>query len=354
MKKMFLDFLKFSGSVLAISSAVVLHALPVSCKLTDEGFEIVEKEKDTTPPVLNAFRVLSSECVRFEFSEPVTLSSLVCEDDGGGEIPLAGSGVSLDESGTVAEIRFGTPTETGGSYTIGAVATDSDGNTCSFEQKFLGFNENPAKIILNEVFLKGSTAKKNPQTPYIEFYVLKGGNLSGMKVCTGYNSKEYCFPSIDVNEGEFFILHWKSPEDSEPEDELSDDLNLSKSPQSYNGVRDLWIPESSFLSGSTDVLSVVDSFGDCAVDGIVYLKSEDTSFSRKNQKDLAAQLSTSGVWNTSEKLLSEGLSSSTKSLSRTNLQDMIGKFRTEGFGTIVESSEFWAVSPITPGKPNSN
>lgn len=342
------DVFRFIGSVFFLVFAVTFPLVPTSCKLTDEGFELVESIKDTEPPTLVSFKVLNSEEVELEFSENMILSNLSFSNSDADSNPISISqdSISLNETKTIAKVKLNEKTKVGGNYVFKALVSDISGNTCDFEHNFIGFNDNPAKIVLTEVRNKAS---KNSKAECLEFYVLKSGNLAGLSVKFGYYSKKYDFPCIEVKKGEYIALHLKSygTEEEGFVDELDDNLTFSNAKTNESSpARDLWISGTDLILSQSDVIAVVDEYTGFAVDGISMATSDKKSWTRANQKDLVNLLNISGVWNGADVEFSANTdnSSPARTLSRKNLNEIIEKYSEAKTTFIPNSKEEWIVA----------
>ena len=197
------------GIVLAVLSCVA----PVSCRLTEEGIEIIPA--DTTAPAVEEFLVTGSRTLSLACSEKIVLDKiLIHEIDGDTELDsidtfMAESGdeegcyavansVTYSEDGKSAEIELSEEMRVGEAYVFSGVVYDITGNSLDFCQKFVGYNSNPARLIFNEIRTTYNKAKNAVE--FIEFYVLKSGNTFGLEYVSAANgeARKYSFPAMEV------------------------------------------------------------------------------------------------------------------------------------------------------------
>lgn len=319
-------FLKNVASSLFICACVLFAvSAPISCKMTEEGIEI--DPGDLSAPSIVFFSVSSNRSVQIRCSERFFVSELALSDDEAQiQVGIGDGSVSFNQSGDSAEIGFPFDTEIGKKYTLSGIISDSSGNSLGFSKSFLGYNDNPAKMVLREVrcaYSKNTKSVLNSRADFLEFKVLKGGNLAGTEVHFGYSGKKYAFPSITVSKDEILVLHLKAfgSESDGFVDERGSDLSEATCFESNANARDLWIFDTaSYLSKTCDVVAIVDSYTNTATDGLL-LSLPEKKWSRNSQKTLAKLLKDSGVWNgdTPETAASSEGASATKSIERKRL-----------------------------------
>ncbi len=347
-------FFRFWSMVAGISSFVLVGFLPVSCKMTEDGITI--DESDAEAPAIISFNVESSEKAKIVCSKKVEFESLALfkaeSQETAGDVT-----VSYDESGQSASILFSEPTLVGAKYVLSGVVKDSRGNTLEFTQPFVGFNANPARLVLSEI-RAGSSGKK---VEFVEVYALSGGNTSGLSIVSGLygEKKRYVFPSINVSTGEYIIVHMRTKADEKAGcvDELGTDLNLSSAADS-SSARDLWKPASDRYIASKDVLVLKNADGSI-MDAIAYSQSANSSpWKSKVQESLAAQAVEAGVWlggvQASENAFADNITNAatSRSLSRQNIEDL-SKLQEIPSVIPASPSDWLVVKTITPGKKNS-
>ncbi|MBQ9207629.1 MAG: hypothetical protein IJ158_13085 [Treponema sp.] len=357
---------------------------PVSCCLTEEGLEIVPA--DTIAPSVELFTVASSREIVITCSEKIILdniSVLEVEDDFDFEnfvfpdesqdVYAVADSVTYSESGLSAEIALSSQTDVGKSYLFFGVVYDISGNSLEFAQKFCGYNENPAKLLFNEI--RTTYSKTKPASEYIELYVLKGGNTYGLEVVSAANgeAKKYVFPAIEVKTGEYITVHGRILEGMEGSvaDELDDDLALSLDFESCDTARDLWKEGSDKIASNTDVIVLRDCVSGLLKDAVLCAESGKTEWSKKLMTEFAEKAVELGIWSDGSSpetaVCTDGMKSSLlRSISRQNTAAIVEKYAaSENFPEYIASSaKDWFVtekegsgkniiSGATPGFENS-
>ncbi len=311
MKKFFNNQILRTGALtLGIVFLVLSIVAPVSCRLTEEGIEIFPA--DTIAPTVEEFSVTGSKTILISCSEKIVLDEISVveyneenaslletgESLGEGEPFALANVISYSESMKSAEIELSEPTEVGKSYIFSGLVYDITGNSLEFSQKFCGYNENPARLLFNEV--RSTYNKAKVQTEFVEFYVVKGGNTYGLEMVSSANgeSKKYSFPAIEVKSGELITLHGRTIEGTEDVaiDELGDDLSLSKTCESSDTARDLWKSGDEKIVSQTDVLGIRDSVSLDIKDALLMSVSGKTAWSKKLMGEFAEKAYELGIW----------------------------------------------------------
>lgn len=346
---------KYWLAVFIICSSVLLAVCPVSCRMTEEGIEVVPGDK--TCPVIEKFDVLESSRLSLCCSEKILISSAsVAEgnpENPGNEIPVFD--VNYDETGKSADIILKDKTQVGHEYFFSAVISDENGNSVEFTQNFCGFNENPAFLILNEIRPKSDAEKM--ASDFIEFYCLKGGNTYGLKLCSGAKGADcdYYFPAMEVASGEYITLHNRIFEKEKSINETGDDLDLSTAIESSNSARDLWRDGTDAKIGtSADVIILKNYSTGKIYDGIPYCKSTAKKWGNKLQAEYAELLAAENIWtdgaDVSSAFASDKMTTVTRSISRKNLRELYEKFSCGEIDSIHSSANDWALTSSSSGK----
>jgi len=129
------------------------------------------------------------------------------------------------------------------------------------------------KILINE--LRTEYNGKSGRVEFIEFKMMSQGNLGGLRVFIASNTKNplvYQFKSVDVNEGEYIVLHLRTLDET-CVDEYGDDLNESGGVDASPSARDFWAQGISKLLRKTDAVYIMDR-NDVILDAVVI--TEDT------------------------------------------------------------------------------
>lgn len=360
---------KYWLAVSLICGVSILSIAPVSCRMTEEGIEIVPGDK--TCPVVENFEVTGSGEFSVTCSEKIIFSSLfVAEgsiENQGQEIPV--NDVAYDETGKTAQITLSEETQTGGNYFFSAVITDTNGNSTEFQQDFTGYNGNPAVLILSEICVKQDADKL--LSDFVEFYCLKSGNTYGLKLCSGAKGADfdYYFPSMEVEAGEYIVLHNRIYDAEKAFNELEDDFALSKAKGSADSARDLWREGTDGKIGQTADVLVLKNYPTGKIyDGLPYCKLATEKWSKTILSEYAESLFSENVWTSgsdaASAFKSDNSSSIYRSFSRKNVAELAQKYSAGEITSVQSSADDWAltdktgsgknvVSGATPGLPNS-
>ena len=358
MKKNTVHWIRFFSVVSFVFIFLLSH---FSCKMTEEGFDI--PDKDTEPPLISSFRVIDSRTVEITCSEPVLLSNLAVSG-GCAEDKTEYNGVAACSStATGAIISFSEPTLVGVPYSLHGVALDASGNSLEFSQSFRGFNENPARMVLSEIRV-GASKKK---VEYVEVYVVKSGNTSGLEIVSGNygESKKYVFPAIEVKQGDFITVHMKTYDKEDQElqncvDETGSNLAKATATDTNPASRDLWNSATKRSVASSDVLVLRNSAPMKLMDAILYTQSgSEPVWEKKLQQEFAEAAVSQGIWqgtsSPSSNCIADGITTAAaaRSLSRQNI-GMIKEHYTGDDAIIPASPTDWiVVKKVTPGALNS-
>ena len=386
MKKIFNNQIVRSVFIsMLIVFSMLCVVMPVSCRLTEEGVEIFPA--DTVAPSVEEFSVTGARTIFISCSEKIVLSEIsVVEYDGEEDLVLESvspvdeksvfaiaEAITYSESMKSAEVELSSPTVVGKSYVFSGIVYDITGNSLEFQQKFSGYNENPARLIFNEV--RSTYNKDKEQTEFVEFYVIKGGNTYGLEIVSAANgdAKKYSFPSIEVKTGELITVHGRTIEGTEEKavDELGDDLTLSQTAESHDSARDLWKSGDEKIVSQTDVLVLRDSASLEIKDALLMSVSGKTAWAKKSMTEFAEAACSLGIWKSGSlpenAVCTDGTNSSLyRSVSRQNTALLAEKYAdSAALPEYIESSASdWLVtdklvenkvtaSGATPGYENS-
>ncbi|MBR5400588.1 MAG: hypothetical protein IK102_02145 [Treponema sp.] len=295
------QLLVVAGESVLLAGITIASVIPVSCKITEQGIKILSG--DYTAPVLNSFTVKDEYSIQLEFSEKVGVDGCVVaraeeelfdseehsstldlspalENASGvyGSVPCS---VSVDESGCIVTVRCDNQMEIGQTYEFYSKISDSAGNTLTLVIPFSGFNARVPQLLLTEIQSESCDQNKTEsnagiyRNEFVEILVLKGGNLAGLELCSGYDgdTKKYVFPAIDVQAGEVFVVHMRKRGEG-CISEVTD--NLDQAFASYTGsqVRDLWTDvETTTLGNKTDVIILRNRADGKLLDAVMYRAS---------------------------------------------------------------------------------
>ena len=317
-----------------LCAVTIFCVAPVSCRITEEG--IVMLTGDYEAPKLRDFSVLDEHTLFLSFTEKVRLVSSVVSQQ------IEGISDSMEHSETfepspaieAAGGKFGRievevqPMEDGQSFNVilmedckvgcgyeffGTVA-DKMGNTLTFCTPFTGFNSRVPELIMTEVqikYAKGSSGGKEIyRGEFVEFLVLKGGNLGGLELKSGADgeSKKYCFPAVEVEDGQIFLVHLRTVGGGCIDER--ENLSEATAPHSAEGILDLWSDNTSArFNDSADVILLQNGINGQVLDAFMYADSKTLEW-KSGPADFAAKAAAAGIYATgdvSEAALCSGL-----------------------------------------------
>ncbi|MHB9152110.1 MAG: hypothetical protein ACYC2S_05635 [Spirochaetales bacterium] len=231
-----------------------------------------------------AFKILFDETVR-----PVE-KSFAFE-------PPAASATPHSE-GSELTISFQPALEAGVEYSLSGEARDESGNTTRFLLSFVGYNDHPAELIINEVQTGKNSSASNPHRDYIEFLARKSGNIGGIHVSWASTQKlvAFTFPPCEVAANSLIVLHAAPEAIPEEMNETGIDLSASGGVDSSVGGRDFWT-DAGGIPDETGAIMVRTREGDPPIDGIFFV-----SLSKTGEVDSAKiaalldELSLAGFW----------------------------------------------------------
>ncbi len=382
LKKKLLAIVGVIFETLIITGFTVLTVLPLSCKITASGIEIIGG--DYTAPVLLNVIVLDEKSLEIDFSEAVKIKQAIVSpvingvsdndlsshtEDLSQSIKAAvgkyGSisvNYNLSEDSTTVIFEFEEETLVGRNYELYGVVEDSIGNTLTFSVPFVGFNSNIPQILMTEIHtgmasqLKAEKEKNIRRLEYVEFLALSDGNLAGLEFCSGYagETKKYVFPAIEVKKGEIFVLHLRNWGEG-CISELEDDLTQAYS--SYTGdYRDLWTNQTTKCIGdTTDILVVRNSINGQILDAVMYRAADIENWSDKLKMDYSVAAGMEDVYDSVEVedgTLTTGLSA-TKFLHRVNGSEIYEMVQKDESVDYPVKSDLWSWEIQNEASPGS-
>lgn len=353
----FISSLQYVLSVAVICAVVLVTFVPVSCKITEHGLEVVTT--DTTSPEILEFSLKDAETLSLLCSEPVELTSVfyVPNSDGESADYVENVSLSYSEDRTEVSISLLDGSEIGQKYILYGTVVDTSSNTLTFELPFTGYNDHVARLILSEV--RTETSSNNGRYPeFVELLCLESGNTAGLEIlCAKRGSDDtWAFPTMEVNAGEYITVHFMLASDGECVDETGDDLLLSTGTDSSDGARDLWeANESSYLTKS-DILLLRNTADDSIMDGVQF-SEKGVAWSSKVAV-FAASLFESGIWpegSSVETAASSDGATGKRTLNRLNVAELVQMAEAGSLPSVIASgSESWHLTTTaTPGYENS-
>lgn len=222
------------------------------------------------PPKITGFSNIESRRVEFHFSKEIVPP----EPEKDFEIKPAPGNISAEADGTSVIIHLSEEQIPGLEYFIKGRVKDKFGNTLSFSTNFYGFNPRVPDILINEFTTNGSTTHPD----MVELYIKTAGNMAGAVFyagCCCEHDLEFIFPSLEVTEGEYIVIHTK-PQNLPVEIDETGEEGEADGPEASGGLdaspsaRDFWIMGGSGLSGNNGALTVYASPGGNIIDAAIY------------------------------------------------------------------------------------
>ena len=178
---------------------------------------------------------------------------------------------------------------------------DGSGNSVRFVFEFVGYNDHPAGLRLDEVQTGKNSSASNTHRDYMEFMVERPGGLGGIQVSWTSSTKlmDYSFPPCDVVAGEFIVLHC-APEGLAAEvDETGPDLARSGGVDSSPSGRDFWA-SSGGIPDETGVIMLREREESAAVDGLFYAADDKSGELESGKIGTGVEcLRAAGIWSCS-------------------------------------------------------
>lgn len=366
-----------------ITGIVLFSISPVSCKLSEEGIQILTG--DFTVPHLTQIDVPDGEHVVFGFSKPVKdVDAFVCrwEEDSisaeesnlpAGKIDSSADSSALGDTSIIPVTKefsaqrntvtftLAQKTKVGHKYSIEGTVADDNGNTLTFSIPFSGYNSDIPKLIISEIrnayssSTDKTTGSKKYKCEFIELFSLTGGNLSGVEVLSAADGEDrrYVFPSCEINAGEYIVVHLRSKEEG-CVDETDGNLTLSYATDSCDTARDFWAANDKACLGNSDAVVVRNGNTGELIDTVLFAQSTAAEWA-DGFAELLSAVEQSGKWvdedgNASCAIQSafvcDGITSSaaTRTMSRQNVLQSYNAFCADNDTAVTDSADQWIVT----------
>lgn len=203
--------------------------------------------------------------------------------------------------GSTLSVSLSPPAAPGDECTLSGEVQDVCGNTTRFLFSFVGYNEYPAQLLINEIQPGKNSSTSNPHRDYIEFIAAEAGNLGGVMVQWANSVKimTYKFPSCETQKGELVVLHCAPEGIPDEKDEVGLDVSLSRGIDSSPGGRDFWTMAGG-LPDESAVIVVRPREGNQPNDGIFYAALDKTgNIDSDKLAALIAEMKNAEVWHSS-------------------------------------------------------
>ena len=252
----------------------------------EEELALTDPDEDAEEiPELLAAEFLSGKFVsgteiEFEFSYPVKVLSLSFDP------PLEIA--TIEDDAIKVKVCLEKEPEPGLKLTAGIEAEDEWENVISVQAPLFARNSRVPELQINEL----RTEYSKPRAEFIEFKILSGGNLGALRVFAAGNGTSpmiYQFAPMEVNAGDYVVIHLRTLEEGLCADEYSGNPGESGGTDSCPSAFDFWIPGSLKLLRKTDAVYVLDQ-DDNALDAVMISETPDTAWSKNYLADAAALL----------------------------------------------------------------
>lgn len=296
---------------------------------------------DLTVPKLVKFDVVSENELAAAFTAPVSVSraGVVLPDSGSESLPVSwqASPDGLQVAFSVADrLGIGTPA------VFSAMVKDAHGNTLSFDIPYTGFNNRVPVMKINEI----RTEYSKPKVEYVELYVLKGGNLSGVAIQNPMNAIKpvYEFPSVEVAAGEYIVYHLRSVEEGLVDETGA--VDVSAGTDARSGARDFWDNLTKSPLKKTNALLLRERNGGSIMDAFLSAEADATVWPNDAVHLAAEEAFSSGAWKPGA-LVSDAFCSTGTTLTRT-----IGRNERSADTDLAADWKICPTSKCSPGETN--
>ncbi|MDR2419077.1 MAG: hypothetical protein LBD79_08480 [Treponema sp.] len=215
-------------------------------------------------PAFIACKAVSPLEIEFEFTTPVKLVSLNFDRPVEVESIIDGSQVKVTLKKRLAE---------GEAVTADILVEDEYRNTLNVLAPFTARNNRIPSIQLTEI----RTEYSKPKVEFVEMKTLSRGNLGALRLfiaSNGIDSPMFVFPSVEVQAGEYIVVHLRSIEEGLV-NETGANLSVSAGTEAAPSGRDFWVPGSKKLLRKTDAVFLMDQ-DDKVLDALMLHKESDT------------------------------------------------------------------------------
>ena len=252
---------------------------------------------DLKPPILEEVHVNNSRSLSISFDEPIFFD----RDDYKSNPALPVESWEISEN--TITFQFTDDQQPGKMYKCRSDVSDESGNSLSFILRFYGWNPNLPELLINEFNPEGSG--NNPDT--IELYSISAGNTAGVTIFLGTSNnyrETYVLPSLEVNAGDYIIIHMR-PEGLSSEITETTDKSISTGKLASDLAWDLWVDGDKPISGQNGVISLYSNPFGSIIDAVPYSSrvtadSEDYFGWTATTIDMIEELSFLNVWNSTD------------------------------------------------------
>lgn len=248
---------------------LLVFCLLAAC--SPDASDILLPVGDIRPPAILDAGQRSPDCFEVLFDENISPVGERYAFEPGGVV------ATPHTEGATLRVSFDPTVAAGVPCSLCGEAKDSSGNVTRFLFSFVGYNEHPASLRINEVQTSKNASASNNHRDYIEFIAEGGGDLGGVFVQWYSTAKlvSYAFPPCEVSSGSVIVLHC-APEGIPSEiDETGTDLGASAGIDASVSGRDFWT-RAGGLPDETGLIIVREREADPPDDGLFYVASTKT------------------------------------------------------------------------------
>ncbi len=307
-------------------------------------------DADLTPPSIVGIELRNPVELIVRFDEPVAHAS-----DGVGASDAI-EGVVLEiEDDRVGVFRFAAAPAPEIEHWVEAQVADRAGNNLRFLLRFHGLNRLLPAMVINEFTTKGSTNRPD----MVEIAVLTDGNIAGATLFEGLPGdwdQRFVFPSVDVEAGDFIVVHFRP--DGIPE-EINETVSKSQSggKDATDTAWDYWVPGGTGLSSNNGVLTLTENPLGGYIDAVIYTNRTSASddryrgFGSTKLLNRVDAITAAGHWVyvgamvAPEDAVNSERSTATRSMARSS------------DSRDTNSKDDWHITPtsgVSPGRPNTD
>lgn len=242
-----------------------------SCKDPNTKIEDILLKKDTEDA-----KIISSE-IRNNNTFSIVLSEVV------EIVELSINGVISKDRVLGKEFSFplGRTIKMGEKVTIALTYKKNGGNTTRAYFTLYGKNTRKAKLLINEVSIKGT--KTLPDR--VELLVTKSGNIAGFELTDDLDYTPLTLPFLEVERGDIIVIYWNSK--ANKEDYIRE-----------NGKHTYFISGnmSNTLISTTGALILFDEHDGTIVDGILYSDFSSSDYGKEKYEKCESLLIEKNEW----------------------------------------------------------
>ena len=323
---------------LVLCSVTLFCAAPVSCRITEEGIQLLGGDYEA--PSLQSFDVLDERSVRLTFSEGVKLMNSVVSEkvenisdsmehsqtaEASPALTAAGGGegrieteILPSEDGRIIDVILSQECAVGKDYELFGTVADKTGNTLTFCFPFTGFNAHVPELIMTEVQIKYAKGKADGK---------------------------------EVFRGQVLLVHLRTAGEGCVDER--ENLDEATAAHSAAGILDLWSDNTAArFNDNADVIVLRNGTSGAILDAFMYADANTLDW-KKGAYELARQAAAAGIYESGEPgeaVLNKGTTPlrAFNRLDAAALQEKVLAGQAYEY-PVKNSSQVWEIRPVTPG-----